>query len=370
MIKRIVLTGGPGSGKTSVLEKIDQVFTGQGYKVIIIDETASYLINHGIRPFGNGAVDLVDFQELVMRMQLAKEEIFDRAVEMLPNEKVLVVYDRGTIDNRAYINEQEFEEVLARLNHVKDISELMNKYDLVINLVSREDFYTTENNKARSEDVISALNLGKKTLKVWLGHPQVKIVLPKDKLEDKIKEVLNEINKILNLKQVKRQEKYLVDLDKTDVEFIQDNGTMVEIEQVYLQSNEDVEKRIRKVKMNNSLAYYMSVYKTLEDGTKVIVSEKHIDKKVYDSLMEFKDERYSAIHKKRYYFSYKGEYFYLDVFDNDDEIGILEINVAEDEQVLIPDFVHVIERVTNNSKFSNKSMALIKPVMKKALKND
>lgn len=370
MVRRIVLTGGPGSGKTSVLEKIDQVFTAQGFKVIIIDETASYLINHGIKPFGDGAVDLVDFQELVMRMQLAKEEVFDRAAKMVPNENVLLVYDRGTIDNRAYINEQEFEEVLARLNHVKDIAELMNKYDLVINLVSREDFYTTENNKARSEDVVSALELGKKTLKVWLGHPKVKIVLPKDELEDKIKEVLNEINKLLNLKQVKRQEKYLVDLAKTDVDYIKNNGTVVGIEQVYLQSNEGIEKRIRKVNMGNSSTYYMSVYKTLEDGTKVIVSEKQIDGKVYDSLMEFKDDRYSIVHKKRYYFSYQGEYFYLDIFANDNDLGILEINVSSDEKVLIPDFVSVVDRVTNDSKYSNKSMALIKPAAKKELKHD
>lgn len=370
MIKRIVLTGGPGSGKTSVLEKIDQVFTAQGYKVIIIDETASYLINHGVKPFGDGAVDLVDFQELVMRMQLAKEEVFDRAVEMLPNDKVIIVYDRGTIDNRAYINEEEFEEVLTRLNHVKDIAELMNKYDLVINLVSREDFYTTENNKARSEDVTSALELGKKTLKVWLGHPKVKIVLPKDELDYKIKEVLNEINKILNLKQVKRQEKYLVDLKNSDIDYIKNNGSKVEIEQVYLQSNPDVEKRIRKVKMGNSYAYYMSVYKIMEDGTKVIVSEKQIDSKVYDSLMEFKDDKYRIVHKKRYYFSYKGEYFYLDIFADDNDLGILEINVSDDEEVLIPDFVSVIDRVTKDSKYSNKSMALIKPVVKKVLQND
>ena len=269
---------------------------------------------------------------------------------------------------RAYINEQEFEEVLARLNNVKNIADLMNKYDLVINLVSREDFYTTDNNKARSEDVSAAIELGKKTLRVWLGHPKIKIVLPKDELDDKINEVLNEINKILNLKQVKRQEKYLVDLQKTDVDYIKSNGTATEIEQVYLQSNDDIEKRIRKVKMGNSFTYYMSVYKILEDGTKVIVSEKKIDSKVYDSLMEFKDERYSVIHKKRYYFSYKGEYFYLDIFDNDNDLGILEINVSEDEQVLIPDFVNVVDQVTKDSKYSNKSMALIKPVVKKVLK--
>ena len=45
MIKRIVLTGGPSSGKTSVLEKIEQIYSAQGYRVILVDETATYEIN-------------------------------------------------------------------------------------------------------------------------------------------------------------------------------------------------------------------------------------------------------------------------------------------------------------------------------------
>lgn len=371
MVRRIVLTGGPGSGKTTVLEKIDQVFSAQGYLVIILDETASYLINRRIKPFGDNAVSLLNFQELVMRMQLAKEDVFDRAVEMLPpNLDVLIVYDRGTLDNRAYINEQEFEEVLARLNNVKSIAELMAKYDLVINLVGRKDLYTTENNKARSEDSDTAMKLGEKTLQAWLGHPKIKIVLPKEEMDDKVKEVLNEINALLDKKQVKRQEKYLVDLKNSDLSKVREQSTGVKIEQVYLQSSSDVEKRIRKVTMENSIVYYMSVYKTMEDGTKLIVSEKQIDRKVYESLMEFKDERYDTVYKTRYYFTYEGEYFYLDVFDGDSELGILEINVAEDEKVTIPDFISVIDVVSNNNEYTNKSMALIKPSAKKELKHD
>ena len=66
----------------------------------------------------------------------------------------------------------------------------------------------------------------------------------------------------------------------------------------------------------------------------------------------------------------KREYFYLDVFANDNDLGIMEINVTEDEKVLVPDFVAVIDQVTKDSKYSNKSMALIKPVVKKVLQND
>lgn len=356
MVKRIVLTGGPGSGKTSVLEKINQVYSSEGYKVIIVPETATELMNNGIT-FRDGSISLLDFQELVMRLQLAKEEVVDRSIELLGDEKVIVVYDRGTIDNTAYINKKEFEEILARLNNVKTFADLMNKYDLVINLVGREDFYTTDNNKARAENVSEALKLGDATLKCWLGHKKVKIVLPKDTIEEKTSEVLNTINDLLKEKQVKRQEKYSVDLSSSDLDNIRTIGKAMHIEQTYLCSDESVEKRIRKVSFNDCVSYIFSVFKIMEDGTKVIVSEKQIDRKLYDNLMEFKDPKFNSIRKIRYYFSYKGEYFNLDVFEEGKDIGILEINVGEDEKVVTPEFISVLEKVSDNELYFNKNIA-------------
>lgn len=138
MIKRIVLTGGPSSGKTTVLERINKVYTSLGYNVIIIEETATYLIEKGIKPFGENKVKMIDFQELVMRFQLAKEQVVDKAVQMMENNKVIIVYDRGTIDNSAYVNDEEFKEVLSRINGVGNFYELMNKYDLIINRLVRK----------------------------------------------------------------------------------------------------------------------------------------------------------------------------------------------------------------------------------------
>jgi len=356
MVKRIVLTGGPGSGKTSVLEKINQVYSSEGYKVIIVPETATELMNNGIT-FKDGSMSLVDFQELVMRLQLAKEEVVDRTIELMSNEKVIVVYDRGTIDNTAYINKNEFEEILTRLNNVKSFTDLLNKYDLVINLVGREDFYTTQNNKARSESSSEALKLGDATLKCWLGHKTIKIVMPKDTVDEKISEVLNIINESLSLKQIKRQEKYLVDLSKTDVEYIRNQGKAMHIEQTYLTSEKDVEKRVRKVAFNDCVYYLLSVFKIQEDGTKVIISEKQVDKNLYDSLLEFKDDKCVPIRKIRYYFVYNGEYFNLDVFEDNKESGILEINVGKDEEVVIPDYVSVLEKVSSNELYFNKNIA-------------
>ena len=357
MVKRIVLTGGPGSGKTSVLEKINQVYTALGYKVIIVPETATELMNNGIT-FKDGSVILLDFQELIMRLQLAKEEVVDRTIELANTDKIIVMYDRGTIDNTAYIKKEEFEEILTRLNHVKSFSDLMNKYDLVINLVGREDFYTTDNNKARTESVSEALKLGDATLKCWLGHKKVKIVLPKDTMSEKTNEVLNVINELLKEKQVKRQEKYSVDLSKTDIDKIREIGKAMQIEQTYLTSDKDVEKRVRKVLFNDCVSYLLSVFKIMSDGTKVIVSEKQIDQKLYENLLEFRDSNYDSIRKVRYYFNYKGEYFNLDIFENNGDVGILEINIGENEEVSLPDCVSVMERVSDKEMYFNKNIAL------------
>lgn len=359
MVKKIVFTGGPGSGKTTVIEKVKQVYSNQGYKVIVVDETATYLINMGIRPFGDNAIDMVDFQELVLKLQLAKEEIVNRAVEMLNSDNVLIVYDRGAIDNSAYVSESEFKEVLARINKVNSFGELMNRYDLVINLVGREDFYTTANNAARSEDVETALELGKVTLKSWMGHNKLKIVLPKDEIDDKINEVLNIINNLLNKREVKRQEKYAVDLLKTDISRIFNIGRKVKIYQTYLISDESVEKRLRKIEINGSILYIFSAYKITGNGSKLCISERELTEKEYNVLLEFKDSHLNTIVKNRYYFDYRGQYFYLDVFDDMSDIGILEINIEQDDNVMIPNFVSVIGKVTDDLAFYNKNIAKV-----------
>lgn len=361
MIKKIVLTGGPSSGKTTVLEKIKETYESLGYKVILVDETATYLILKGLKPFGDDPIDMVDFQELVLKMQLAKEEILTRGAEMLGKDtKVLMVFDRGTLDNCAYINEEQFSEVLTRLKQKTNIQEMLDSYDLVINLVGSKDFYTTENNNARSEDSDAAIELGKKTLRSWLGHPKLKIVLPKPTMSEKINEVLNIINELLNERQVKRQEKFTVDLKSTNISEISKNGKTHRIKQDYLESPDNQERRLRKVSAGGVTTYYLSVYYIANNGERTIVSEKQIDRKLYEELLNFKKDKTRTISKTRIYFADKNE-FSLDIFDDDNEVGIVEVNVGKDERIKFPPYVSVMENVTNNPAYYNKNMAVAQP---------
>ena len=90
-ITRIVLTGGPAAGKTTLISRILKEFKqDEGWKVITIPETATELISgFGIKPFG-GCVSMLDFQDFVVSDQLHKEQLALKAAQMVPEEHVIV----------------------------------------------------------------------------------------------------------------------------------------------------------------------------------------------------------------------------------------------------------------------------------------
>ena len=353
MVRKVVLTGGPGSGKTTVIESIKKNFGGK-YKVIIVDETATHLMGMGLRPFGEDPIPIVDYQELVLREQLAKEELIDIALKYLKEKDVIIIYDRGLLDNMAYIKEEEFDSILKRFDNKYTINDFLDRYDLILNLVSGKKFYTTENNPERKEQVEEALALGNKTLKAWMGHKNLKIVPPKDDINDKIKEVLNYLNEILREEQVKSQKKYYVDINNTDLDYLKSISKVAHIEQSYLECSDHYEKRIRKITMNNVSTYNYTIYKILEDGRKVKKTDRPISKQIYNELLEFKNKDKDTIIKDRYYFTYKDRYFTLDIMDG---YGLLEVNITDDSKIDLPQFVDIIEDVSENVDFQNNNIA-------------
>ena len=84
-ITRIVLTGGPAAGKTTLISRILKEFTQEkGWKVVIIPETATELISgFGIGPFP-GCMSMLEFQYFVIEDQLHKERLALKAAETVP----------------------------------------------------------------------------------------------------------------------------------------------------------------------------------------------------------------------------------------------------------------------------------------------
>lgn len=134
-ITRIVLTGGPAAGKTTLISRILKEFRQEdGWKVITIPETATELISgFGIRPFGN-CVSMEDFQYFVIEDQLHKERLALKGAEMVPEDKVLIIYDRAVLDDKAYISDAQFAKTLAHFG--KTEQEVLAGYDAVLHLVT------------------------------------------------------------------------------------------------------------------------------------------------------------------------------------------------------------------------------------------
>ena len=202
VVSKIVLTGGPCAGKTSALNKIEKELSEKGYRVFVVPESATEIINGGIRPFGNKAVDYLKFQELIITYQVYKDKMYEAAALSLPEEEqCIIIYDRGVIDNKAYIGQELFTRLLddSRFDEI----ELLENYDMVIHLVTAAngalEHYTKANNEARSETPEEAIELDKRTLEAWLSHKKLEVIDNSTNFELKLERTINVIYTQLNL---------------------------------------------------------------------------------------------------------------------------------------------------------------------------
>ena len=113
-ITKIVITGGPCAGKSTAMTWIQDHFTKLGYTVLFIPETATELITGGVAPWTCNTN--LDFQEFLAQLQITKEDVYERAAKNMGKDKVLIVCDRGLLDNKGYLQQKEFKELTKRLD--------------------------------------------------------------------------------------------------------------------------------------------------------------------------------------------------------------------------------------------------------------
>lgn len=359
-IKKIVITGGPCSGKSTLLNLIENTFVEKGYKVLIVSETATELIKGGISPLG-GKDNMFMFQDYLLKLQFKKEEIYEQAAMEMDANKILILYDRGLLDNKAYVSKEEFEQILNRFD--VNESQLIDRYDLVIHLVTTangaEQFYTLANNNARSETLEQAREIDELTLNAWIGHPRLKIIDNSTDFEGKVERVLKEIYFDLNESTPTGiTRKYLVDIENLDQEKIDSISERMDIVQNYLKSSTNqLEKRIRQIGIGGNYCYYYTE-KEYVNNSKVFKKEKKISDKTYLSYLHEIDNKLFQIIKSRYSFVYENQYFKLDIFNNDKKYGLLEIESTNDNvDILLPDFLDIKEDITSGMLYSNYEIA-------------
>ena len=129
---KIVITGGPCAGKSTAMSWIQNHFSEKGWTVLFVPETATEFISGGVAPWT--CQTNAHYQVVQMTLQREKERLFEKAARGMPKDRVLIVCDRGMLDNRAYMNEEETAWVLDQIgaNEV----ELRDSYDAVFHLVT------------------------------------------------------------------------------------------------------------------------------------------------------------------------------------------------------------------------------------------
>lgn len=194
---KIVITGGPCGGKSSAMKHIRDAFEPLGYTVVVVPETATELIGGGVTP--TGCNTRRDFQYCQLQLQLKKEEIYAEAGRRMPGNKLLLLCDRGALDSKAYQNPADFYQTLEELHLNED--QLRESYDAVFHLVTAADgameYYTLANNAARTETPEESIEIDRRTLRAWEGHPYLRVIDNSTGFDEKMSRLISEIKSFL-----------------------------------------------------------------------------------------------------------------------------------------------------------------------------
>ncbi len=358
-ITKIAITGGPCDGKTSVLEAIRQALEPYGYYTVTIPETATELISGGISP--TSLDSKYNYQLYQMQLQLAKESIYTKAALHLGcDKKILVVCDRGVMDSKAYMTDREFQKAAKELG--LDEIQLRDSYDGVFHLMTtaKGDVknYTTSNNRARTENPQQASLLDDGVIRAWLGHPRFKVIDNTGGFENKTRRLIDEIFFLLGEKQaVEIERKFLIEYP--DISFLQSNPfcKAVEIEQIYLDTDEKSELRIRKRGHGNSFVYFMTEKRDI-DGLTRTETEVQISEEKYNELANEKAFKKSKLTKTRYCLLHNGKCLEIDIYPFWKDKAIMEAELEDaDEKVEFPKEIKVIKEVTRLKEYKNRQLA-------------
>ena len=359
-ITKIVITGGPCAGKTTAMSWIQSNFTKMGYTVLFVPETATELITGGVAPWTCGSN--VDYQKCQTMLQLEKEKIFAQGAATMPAQKVLIVCDRGAMDNKAYMTDLDFACVLEFLG--RNEVELRDNYDAVFHLVTAakgaEKFYTTANNTARTETLEQAAALDDKLIAAWTGHPHLRVIDNATDFEDKLKRLVAEIAAFLGEPEpYEIERKFLIEYpDIAELDKLP-NCQRVEIIQTYLTSPEGEESRVRQRGVDGNYIYFQTIKKKVTDLKRVEV-ERRLSKDDYLRLLMDASPNFRPIRKTRYCLTYENQYFEIDVYPFWKDKAIMEIELAnENTEIRFPAQIKVIKEVTEDETYKNASLARI-----------
>lgn len=191
-IPKVVLTGGPCAGKSTILSHIQESFPEQ---VETVPEAANMLIGGGF-PLPSDSLPYSERWQMTLQDPLFT---LQQSLEANHSEiatrtnKQLLVCDRGLLDQVAYFR-GGVSEFLERYK-VSDVGEIIGRYSLVIHLASvallgESAYQQASSAQERVEDTVEQVREAEqKTLEAWSLHPNRIIIEPSQNFDKKYEKV-------------------------------------------------------------------------------------------------------------------------------------------------------------------------------------
>ncbi len=357
-ITKIVVTGGVCGGKTTALASIRTSFTRLGYKVITVPEPATEFKTNGILPWECATGE--EYQWCQMKVQITTEHAFERAARGMGDEKILIVCDRGMLDNKYYMTADEFQRVIADLGYTE--AQLRDSYDAVFHLVTAAkgavEYYTNDNNAARHETVEEAAAMDDGFIEAWAAHHHLRIIDNSTDFEGKMDRLIREISYVLG-EEAPRQTKRSFIVAYPDLAALEamPGCECVEISQTYLSSDPDTEVRVRKIGSEGWNTFYLTE-KRIEGARKRLVRRQRLTLREYENILGQADPARRELTRTRYCLPYQGQCFELDIYPQWDDRAILHIElVSADVEVNFPPGIEIIREVTDDPAYRSAALA-------------
>lgn len=369
----VAIDGGPCGGKTTGVVHLSDTLIGAGMIPLVIPEAATLLIRGGVRPW---QLKNRSFQEANAALQFCHEEAWMSAAEELArteDKRVVVLADRGLPSMLAYIEGAhpfaQFEEIVRPLGFASAES-VFSRYTGVLHFVTAadgaEEYYTLQNNGARTETKEEACALDNRTKTGWLAHPHLVEIANRTPgglqvgFDEKMRRADAALLHMLGVPvPVEIEDKFLLRSFNPDI--LPVPHEKIFITQTYLLSKyKSITERVRKRVWRDGVSYIHTT-KEKNIGGGRIERERFISHHEYCTLIGRSDPARRTLTKIRHSFLWAAQYFEVDVFTNLPRALVLceREKTTISETTVLPPFLDVIRDVTDDHKFSNSNIAKI-----------
>lgn len=361
-VPMIVVTGGPRSGKTAVVDYLSYKLAHDGFTVFRLSEIASSMIQSGLTP--SRYKDPYEFQcELFSRQKKEEEKLLETAESAMgetDDQRAVIICDRGLQDGRAYVSHAEFNRITAAAGISEE--ELRNRYAGVVLLETMEKQPISEViNPARLEEEDKLLDLASATKTAWSDVPTITIHA-NDDMNIKLRDAENAVRSILEMEALPnppRPRRILVRRPKLEDFLDRSSASLDQVTVTFTRSMNSSRQMLIKRKTPTEMQLASVRINENQTGE----NRKHeleipINGQAFSSYLEFADGLLPSVTKQTARFLHAGQSLSLSFYDFLPYVAILEGEPeASAEKLELPPYLTEIRDVTDSDKFTDLTFA-------------